>query len=135
MVGKTAGATAIQAYTDLNFSHACQTALTLARTGNKYLDDQAPWSLYKQGKLDLVQAILYTVLESVRLAALILAPIIPDTATKIYQQLGYGLDFNDPETLKNLATHYQWGILTPGQPLATPEPVFQKLMPPDPIAV
>ncbi len=134
-LGQTAGATASQAYGELNFSLVCQTALTLARTGNKYLDDQAPWSLYKKGELDQVAEILYTVLESVRLAAFLLAPIIPHTATKIYQQLGYSSDFQQSQALKALAAHDQWGILPPGQPLASPEPVFQKLVAPEPVVV
>ncbi len=130
-LGKTAGATTAAAYGELNFSLVCQTALTLARTGNKYLDDQAPWSLYKKGELSQVSEILYTVLESVRLAAFLLAPIIPTTASKIYQQLGYGLDFNHESTLENLASHQEWGILPAGQTLATPEPVFLKLVSPE----
>ncbi|AFY59510.1 methionine--tRNA ligase [Synechococcus sp. PCC 6312] len=129
--GKTAGETVNNAYGDLNFTLVCQTALNLARTGNKYLDDQAPWSLYKKGALEQVAEILYTVLEAVRLAAYLLAPIIPNTASKIYQQLGYSIDFNHPETLHYLESHQTWGILRPGQALAPPEPVFQKLVAPE----
>lgn len=128
-LGKTAGDTANTAYDELNFTLVCQTALNLARTGNKYLDDQAPWSLFKKGELEQVAEILYTVLESVRIAAYLLAPIIPTTATKIYHQLGYTVDFNRAETLSALETHSHWGILRPGQSLASPEPVFQKLAP------
>lgn len=130
-LGKTAGETAYRAYPDLNFTVVCQTALELARTGNKYLDDQAPWSLYKKGDYETVAEILYTVLESVRLAAYLLAPIIPSTTTKIYQQLGYDVDFNQSETLSSLDGHQTWGKLRPGQPLATPDPVFQKLVAPE----
>ena len=65
------------------------------QASNKFIDEQAPWSLYKQGKQQEVEAVLYAVLESVRLAAYLLSPIIPNISSDIYQQLGWGINFND----------------------------------------
>ena len=59
-------------YEALAFGEACREIFTLIRAGNKFIDDQAPWSLYKQGNLPAVGKVLYTVLESVRLAAYLL---------------------------------------------------------------
>jgi methionyl-tRNA synthetase len=104
--------------------------LTLARTGNKFIDEQAPWTLYKQGKTAQVEAILYTVLEAVRLAAYLLAPITPNLSTAIYQQLGFDFGFNTLESgtyLPPFDKHSTWGRLRPGQLLGEPSPVFQRL--------
>lgn len=119
-----------RAYTQLAFSEACQACLRLVQAGNKFIDEQAPWQLYKQGQTAQAEAVLYVILESVRLAAYLLSPIIPTTSTKIYQQLGFAVDFNDRARIATsapFAQHAQWGYLPAGQTLAAPEPVFRRL--------
>jgi methionyl-tRNA synthetase len=74
--------------------------------------------------------VLYTVLESVRLAAYLLSPIVPELSSNIYQQLGFSTHFNDKTQLNDSApfnTHAQWGVLPPGQCLGEPRPVFPRL--------
>ncbi len=118
------------AYDALAFSAACEEILTLVRRGNKYIDEQAPFTLYKQGKQAEVEQILYTVLEAVRLAAYLLSPIVPHLSTAIYQQLSFSVDFSNADlidvsfTFPNQTT---WGILRAKQALQPPQPVFQKL--------
>ncbi|MBN8560887.1 MAG: methionine--tRNA ligase [Leptolyngbya sp. UWPOB_LEPTO1] len=119
-----------QAYEALRFDTACEETLTLLRAGNKYINEQAPWSLYKQGKPQEAEQVLYAVLESVRLAAYLLAPIVPHTSTAVYQQLGFSIDFNN-SSLIDVSTSFpnqaRWGILRAKQQLQKPQPVFQKL--------
>lgn len=120
------------AYESLAFSQACEAVLAIVRSSNKFIDDQAPWSLYKQGNQAAVEQVLYAVLESVRLAAYLLSPIIPGISTTIYQQLGFEVDFNDLQNDPNRATiafsqHVTWGILPVGQALGNPQPVFRRL--------
>ena len=129
-VGSELGSKVAQAYGDLAFSIACDAILTSVRMGNKYIDEQAPWALYKQGKQADVEQVLYSVLESVRLAAYLLSPIIPNVSTQIYQQLGYSADFGDTRLMDVSTTfpnHQTWGILSARQVLGEPHPVFQKL--------
>jgi methionyl-tRNA synthetase len=115
-------------YGQLAFSQACEPILAMVRAGNKYVDEQAPWSLYKQGQTEKAATVLYSVLETVRLAAYLLSPIVPNLSTRIYQQLGYDVDFNgSSDFLASLQHHASWGVLTGSQPLGDPEPVFQRL--------
>jgi methionyl-tRNA synthetase len=128
--GRDLGDRVAQAYSSLRFSEACEAILTLVRAGNKYIDEQAPWSLYKQGHHSAVQDILYTVLESVRLAAYLLSPITPTLSTRIYQQLGFFVNFSEQSLIDvsvPFSTHSRWGTLPPGQSLEDPTPVFQRL--------
>ncbi|KJH72901.1 methionine--tRNA ligase [Aliterella atlantica] len=118
------------AYESLCFSQACEIILNLARTGNKYIDDAAPWTLYKQGKQQEVEEVLYAVLESVRLAAYLLSPVVPNIANKIYKQLGLPADFHNKNQISTelaFATHANWGILSGENKLGEPQPVFQRL--------
>ena len=135
-LGQGLGDRVSQSYQSLAFSEGCEAILSLVRMGNKYIDEQAPWSLYKQGQQVQVEQILYAVLESVRLSAYLLSPITPNLSTAIYQQLGYAIDFSKP--LRSLEptfpSHSRWGTLPPNQPLGEPKPVFQRLELLEPVA-
>ena len=130
-IGEGLGKRVTQAYEALQFHKACEEIFTLVRASNKYIDDSAPWSLFKQKKQAEVEQILAAVLESVRLSAYLLSPIIPKISTNIYQQLGFSLDFNSKiggNLLADIfATHSQWGKLAPNQNLGKASPVFSKL--------
>lgn len=130
VVGMSLGEKVAAAYENLAFSQACELALNLARTGNKFIDDQKPWILYKEGKRQELEQVLYAVLESVRLAAYLLSPVIPNIANDIYQQLGFATNFNDKNDIFDTApfsSHATWGILSCQQQLGDPHPVFQSL--------
>lgn len=134
--GSLLGQEATQAYDALAFSQACEAVLALVRASNKYVDEQAPWTLFKQGSQIKLEQVLYTVLESVRLAAYLLSPLVPNISTAVYQQLGFTVDFNqrDVGTVLPFATHIQWGILPGRQVLGEAMPIFQRLeLPPPPI--
>lgn len=129
-VAQELGDRVAQFYNSLAFSEACDAILTLIRMGNKFIDEQAPWSLYKQGKLELVEQILYTVLEAVRLAAYLLSPITPTLSTKVYEQLGFSVNVSNQGLSYDsisFTTHARWGALPPGQPIPDPQPVFPRL--------
>ncbi|MBF2074303.1 MAG: methionine--tRNA ligase [Synechococcales cyanobacterium C42_A2020_086] len=127
--GTELGSKVARAYDALAFHEACEQILILIRMGNKYIDEQAPWSLYKQGKQAELERVLYSVLESVRLGAYLLAPIVPSISNAIYRQLGYTYNFDqwNEATIPTFATHSQWGILPAGQVLGEPTPVFLRL--------
>lgn len=129
-IGVELGDRVAKAYETLAFSEACREIFTLVRASNKFIDDQAPWSLYKQQQTAAVTQVLYTVLESVRLAAYLLSPIIPGISTEIYQQLGFSIDFNEKTLIKDAANykiHATWGNLPANQSLGKPRPVFVRL--------
>jgi methionyl-tRNA synthetase len=134
--GTLLGQQVTQAYDALAFSQACDAILSLVRASNKFIDETAPWSLYKQGKQADVEHVLYSVLESVRLSAYLLSPIIPDISTAIYRQLGFDIDFNDETTINHVAlfvSHSQWGTLPGNQYLGDPQPIFKRIEPLAPV--
>jgi methionyl-tRNA synthetase len=117
-------------YEALALDRACEAVLRLSQACNKYIDDQAPWSLYKQGQQQELEQVLYVVLESVRLAAYLLSPVIPNISTDIYQQLGFAIDFNHQMEIANaapFAIHGNWGLLNSEQKLGKAKPIFQSI--------
>lgn len=135
LMGADLGDRVTASYEALAFHDVCEAVLELVRLGNRYIDEQAPWTLYKLGKTDPqkhkdAEQVTYSILESVRLAAYLLAPIVPNISTRIYEQLGYSVNFNDAPLIdvsKVFSTHSTWGILKPMQILGDAQPVFQKL--------
>ncbi|MBN2852160.1 MAG: methionine--tRNA ligase [Clostridia bacterium] len=60
----------------------------LLRRSNKYIDETAPWVLGKEEKSKgRLATVLYNLLESIRFSAVLLTPFIPETASKILDQL------------------------------------------------
>ncbi len=139
LLGSDLGARVNRDYNNLAFQAACEAILNLVRSSNKYIDDLAPWTLFKQEKHSELARVLYSVLESARLAAYLLSPIVPKISTDIYRQLGLEIDF-DLICGKNATTnvallnlprdwerHLEWGILNADSLLGEPKPIFAKL--------
>jgi len=77
---------------------------------NKYIDQTKPWVLKKEKKEDELMAVLYNCIEALRLIALYLYPIMPDTAGQIFDQIG----IKDKIETLNYLKEGQWGRLKPG---------------------
>ena len=58
---------------------------------NKYINEKEPWTVKDKGKL---AKIIYTLLESIRIIAILLEPFMPDTSRKIFERLGLVKKFN-----------------------------------------
>lgn len=67
---------------------ACDTVMNLARRCNKYIDETMPWALAKdESQKERLNAVMYNLLEGIRILAELLAPIIPESAEKITAQI------------------------------------------------
>ncbi|MCU0772288.1 MAG: methionine--tRNA ligase [Verrucomicrobia bacterium] len=102
---------------------AVQSVWTLVARANQYVDHTAPFKLAKDpaqaGRLD---AVLYNLVETCRILAVLLWPFLPTTAGRIYEQLGCT---GVPDQLA-LA---DWGGAQPGHTLGKPEPLFPRKEP------
>jgi methionyl-tRNA synthetase len=87
---------------------------------NQLIVTNAPWELAKDpGKRERLDALLYDLLEAVRLVATLVHPVMPRAAARIYAMLG--LDHAPgPDDL-------DWGRLEPGRPLGAVEPLFPRV--------
>ncbi|XAR66305.1 Methionine--tRNA ligase [Bertholletia excelsa] len=112
-------------YESLNLSSACETVLEIGNAGNLYMDERAPWSLFKQGGAASEAAAqdLVIILEAMRIIAIALSPITPRLCLRIYTQLGYSEDHYNAVTWSDT----RWGGLKGGQVMAQPKPVFARI--------
>lgn len=77
------------AYEAYDFQKAADLILQLVDWANKQINDQEPWTLFKEGKLTELADLMYTVLETLRQVAILLSPITPSLSDEIWSQLGY----------------------------------------------
>jgi methionyl-tRNA synthetase len=89
---------------------------------NKYIDESAPWSLQKAGKRERLNAVLWTLVESIRIIAILLYPFIPKSAEEIWKKIGSP----DPIESQRLSHAKQWGITKPGWLVEKGEGLFPR---------
>ncbi|KAI3995065.1 hypothetical protein MKX01_020837 [Papaver californicum] len=112
-------------YENLSLSLACEAVLEIGNAGNLYMDERAPWSLFKKGG-DASEAAakdLVLILEVVRIIAVALAPVTPSLSSRIYSQLGYTNDQFEAITWSDT----RWGGLKGGQVMAQAIPIFARI--------
>lgn len=78
----------------LEFTKAIDAIWNMIGAGNKFVNDQQPWALQKQGKTDELAGVLYSALEVARAAAIMIAPFMPATSKEIARQLGIADEFS-----------------------------------------
>lgn len=76
----------------LKVSDSMDEIFKLLRRSNKYIDETTPWILGKdENKKDRLATVLYNLLESIRFAAIMLSPYLPETTEKIFRQINSDL--------------------------------------------
>ncbi len=87
---------------------------------NQYIDQTAPYKLAKDPEqAQRLDEILYNLVESCRLLAILIWPFIPNSATRMLEQLALE---QKPDTLAQL----QWGDLEPGHEVGQASPLFPR---------
>ena len=75
----------------VHIADAIDEIFTLLRRANKYVDETEPWILGKpDGDHARLATVLYNLLECIRIGATLLKPFMPETAEKIFTQIGVG---------------------------------------------
>lgn len=99
---------------------ALQAIWSLVTRGNQYVDQTAPFKLAKDpAQADRLDAVLYNLAEVCRILSVLLWPFVPETATKIYAQLGVT---GEPKEF-HLA---RWGGLAAAHKIGLPTPLFPR---------
>lgn len=118
--GTVAGYSDAMDHMELN--QAIKDVWNLIGRANKYIDETAPWILAKDpAQAERLQAVMYNLAEALRIIAILIAPFVPVTAPKIYEQLGLG----KPESF--FMADAVWGKLATGTKVQKGEPLFPRI--------
>lgn len=81
---------------EYHIADAINEVFVMLRRANKYIDETAPWVLAKnEDDRDRLGTVLYNLLETIRIAAVLLTPVIPSTCESIFNQIGTSLNTYD----------------------------------------
>ena len=72
-----------------HIAEAIDEVVQMLRRTNKYIDETAPWALAKdEAQKARLGTVMYNLLECIRIAAVLLEPIMPSTCREIFRQIG-----------------------------------------------
>ncbi|HXW15078.1 MAG TPA: methionine--tRNA ligase [Terriglobia bacterium] len=120
-----------------DFSRGLEAAWRLVGLVNEYLVRNEPWVIGRQldsskgqyvtenRSKQLLNPILYTSAEAVRLSAVLLYPVLPHAAERIWIQLG--CDQYSGRIRDQRIDELKWGGLKPGTKVGKAEPIFPRL--------
>ena len=111
------------AFDAFEFTRGLETVWGLLSRLDKFIVERAPWKLARQPEAQAdLDATLYTAAEALRIATVLLAPVLPQSAPKIWAQLGM------TEPLESVRLdQLAWGQLQPGQMIGEIAPVFPRI--------
>lgn len=111
------------AFGAFEFSRGLEAVWGLLSVLDKFIVQQAPWKLAKDSSASAqLDATLYTAAEALRIATVLLSPVLPQSAPKIWAQLG----MTEPLESARLDT-LTWGQLPPGQRIGEIAAVFPRI--------
>ena len=108
---------------ELQFSLALQDVWQLVGECNRYIDVNAPWVLVKtdEGK-ERLKTVLYVLCECIRIVAILIAPTMPRTPARIYEQLGIA-----EGELTGWESASRFGLLPAGAKVQKGEALFPRI--------
>ncbi|HVA34096.1 MAG TPA: methionine--tRNA ligase [Candidatus Baltobacteraceae bacterium] len=116
-------ATVREAILDLRFRDALEAAWGLVTALNRAVEDRKPWVLYKEGRAEELDDLLYDLCEGLRWLAALLHPFMPERMEEMWRRIGspgqIGADWSQ-------ALH-TWGGLMPGTRVVSGEALFPRI--------
>jgi methionyl-tRNA synthetase len=111
----------LERYSEIDFSSALVEIWTWVGLLNQAIVQVEPWTLAKDpARRDELEAFLYRLIESVRLVAVHVSPVMPRAAARIFAMLGLGEREPGRDDLA-------WGRLVPGAALGALTPLFPRV--------
>jgi hypothetical protein len=103
--------------------------LGIVDQGNKLVEDAAPWKLAKDleglSKTKL-NSVLYALMETLRIIAILMSPVLPRAAHGIFDQLNWKMELSGTEARFSLADT-EWGKFPDGHVVGKPVPLFPRI--------
>ena len=91
---------------------------------NKYIDESTPWTLAKkEDQTGRLNAVLYNIVDALRVITVLLFPFMPSTAEKIWASLGIKEDLHT----QRLDDITEWGKIGESTTVSKIEPIFPRV--------
>ncbi len=114
-------ATVTQAVDRVDVTRALSEIWRLLGAANKYIDDEAPWQTIRVRR-ERAGTVLYNTLEVVRVATILLSPVLPVATEQVWEQLGIAVPLSG-QRLQDAG----WGGLRGGTKVHPGAPIFPRI--------
>jgi methionyl-tRNA synthetase len=111
----------------LEFAKTIEAIFALVDQANKYLNDEKPWSQFKQGKQKEGEQVLFTALEILRRTAINLYPFTPALSANIWDQLGFQSDLSKLGEVGKSDSSPYFTVIPSGQRINNKGPIFKRI--------
>ena len=101
-------------------------AIHLAKMCNLQIEVSAPWKLAKEENKERLDSLLYGLVESLRIIAILISSVLPQAAHGILDQLNWKMELTGKEERFSLADA-GWGKLPDGHVVGKPVPLFPRI--------
>ena len=116
-----------QAMNEFLIHSALSTSIGIAERCNTLVERTSPWKLAKQKEnAQQLDAVLYHLVESLRIVAILISPVSPKAAHGIFDQLNWKMELSGKEERFSLADA-EWGRLPDGHVVGKPTPLFPRI--------
>lgn len=106
---------------EFELQDALESVWNIVRRANKYIDETTPWSLSKdESKKDELASVMYHLVETLRIVAILVSPCLVESAPKILYSLGIENEKIDIE-------HLEFGKIYNEVKVQKIEPLFKRL--------
>jgi len=113
----------IRHFDNFAFSRALEEAWAIVAHVDKMISEAKPWGLAKdESQTQTLGAVLYRAAEALRWLCVLLYPVMPNSTSGIYQQLGL---IGDPSRLD--PARLKWGELAEGTQIGEVQPLFPRI--------
>ncbi|ADO82442.1 methionine--tRNA ligase [Ilyobacter polytropus] len=108
----------------LEFSKALEAIWKFISRMNKYIDETMPWALAKdEDKKPRLAVVMNNLVEALYKVAVLVYPYMPESAQKIWEQLGFSEDIKDAK----LSVVSPWEVIKEGHNLGEAKPIFPRI--------
>lgn len=101
-------------------------AIHLAKMCNLQIEVSAPWKLAKEENSERLNSLLYGLIESLRIVAILISTVLPRAAHGIFDQLNWKMELSGKEKRFRLE-EAKWGDLPDGHVVGKPVPLFPRI--------
>jgi len=108
-------------------SQALREIHVFATSCDMFIESAKPWLIAKeQNKSAYLSEVLYQVMESLRIIAILISPVLPKAAHGIFDQLNWKMELSGKGERFSLADA-EWGRLPDGHVVGKPVPLFPRI--------
>jgi methionyl-tRNA synthetase len=111
--------------TDFRLNSAVEEIMSFVRSNNRYLEQNRPWDLHKNGEEKQLSKVLFNAANSLVHAAYLLEPIIPEKSSEIFRRLGYAIEVHKADKKREVLDTFP--KLIPGKKIKPGKALFPRL--------